>query len=126
MIASVATAGDLSPLRSAEGFSPRRGGGGTIICKKIPPPLRSSPSKRDSAVGFHRVNTFDIVASTLPQTGGVPVGGGGADRKGILGQHLYYYFFLKSREQSFSLERLEWSEKHVPKSISGKTSRFFC
>ena len=39
MIASVATAGDLSPLRSAEGFSPRRGGGGTIICKKIPPPL---------------------------------------------------------------------------------------
>ena len=39
MIASVMTAGDLSPLRSAEGFSPRRGGGGTIICKKIPPPL---------------------------------------------------------------------------------------
>ena len=28
MIASVATAGGLSPSRSAEGFSPRRGGGG--------------------------------------------------------------------------------------------------
>ena len=43
MIASVTTAGDLSPLRSAEGFSPRRGGGGMNFQQIIPPPLRSSP-----------------------------------------------------------------------------------
>ena len=40
MIASVATTAGLSAQSSAEGLSPRRGGGGTIICKKIPPPLR--------------------------------------------------------------------------------------
>ena len=38
MKASVATTGDLSPPRSAEGFSPRRGGGGAII--ELPPPLK--------------------------------------------------------------------------------------
>ena len=37
MIASVATTAGLSAQRSGEGLSPRRGGGGTIICKKIPP-----------------------------------------------------------------------------------------
>ena len=44
MIASVTAAGDLSPLRSAEGFSPRRGGGGMNLLQIIPLPLRSSPS----------------------------------------------------------------------------------
>ena len=39
MIASVATTAGLSAQRSAEGLSPRRGGGGTVICMKIPPPL---------------------------------------------------------------------------------------
>ena len=52
--------------------------------------LRSSPSKRDSAVGLTEplgrwpkgkaMNTFDIVVRTLPQAGGVPVGGGGAGK----------------------------------------------
>ena len=43
VLASDATTETLGSPRSAEGFSPRRGGGGTIICTRIPPPLRSSP-----------------------------------------------------------------------------------
>ena len=42
MIASVATTAGLSAQRSAEGLSPRRGGGGMIICSKIPPPQTDS------------------------------------------------------------------------------------
>ena len=41
MKASVTTTGDLSPLRSAEGFSPRRGGGGMNFLL-IPPPHQDS------------------------------------------------------------------------------------
>ena len=37
MKASVTTTGNLSPLRSAEGFSPRRGGGGMNFQQIIPP-----------------------------------------------------------------------------------------
>ena len=42
MIASVATAAGLSALRSAEGLFPRRGGGGTVICKKNTPSAYNS------------------------------------------------------------------------------------
>ena len=41
MIASVGTTAGLSAQRSAEGLSPRRGGGGMIICSKYP--LRFAP-----------------------------------------------------------------------------------
>ena len=45
VLASDATTETLGSPRSAEGFSPRRGGGGINIAT-IPPPLRSSPYVR--------------------------------------------------------------------------------
>ena len=76
MIASVATTAGLSALRSAEGLSPQRGGGGTMLINNTPSaslPIGSSVAQGTAlpslGTAWHLANPLKDLA-TPPNIGG--------------------------------------------------------